>query len=270
MQQYSLKAAKFTKRNAMCCEFNLLTLNASLVSKVNTISFHTCARCFINTIMSYYSDANNVSPGRVEGNPAAGLRHRVAVAVERILDSALKQEQFDNITIKLSGVRNSGNEDGKKNYKKFKFISANSSAAMGVVENLSISRLEERPSFARIKCTVAVPLLVKYNNSTGEELSAQSEIKVDEDVIMYVPQASVFPFEVKAMISCNCPSGRANSEHEFTVTALITIVIKIIANTDLLLPTYGYCPSPRAVDYDKSESRDFFDLPLYPSGKQKE
>lgn len=211
--------------------------------------------------MSYYSNEKNISPGRIDGNPVAGLRHRVAICTERVLDSALKQEQQENLTLRLTNITPPGAQVP------YTFISAHSTAERPIITNLTISRLEERPAFARVKCTVTIPLSVKFKDNTGQNETADSQISVNQDIIMYVPQASVFPFEVKAMASVNCPSGRYTGENTFTVTACITIITKIIAETDLLIPSYGFCPSPRAIEFEKTECADFFDLPLYPSGK---
>ena len=211
--------------------------------------------------MSFFSDTNNISPGRIDGSAMNGLQHRVAICAERVLDSALKQEQRENVSLVLSGTAPTAAAP-------YKFINAHSTTAAATVTNLSIVRLEERPAFARVKCTVVIPLTIKYENHSGEKNEGPSEIKVDEDVIMYVPNASIFPFEIKAQASVNCPNGKfIGSTQNCTVTACITIVTKITATTDLLLPAYGFCPSPRAIEFEKAECSDFFDLPLYPSGE---
>jgi len=52
-----------------------------------------------------------------------------------------------------------------------------------------------------------------------------------------------------------------------TFTACVTLITKVVADTDLLLPTYGYCRVPDAVDYENQVCNKFFELPLYPSGR---
>ena len=208
--------------------------------------------------MSFFSDTNNISPGRIDGNATNGLQHRVAVCVERVLDSAMKQEQRENVPLVVAGA----------NHPPYKFIGAKSNGSQAAVTNLTISRLSERPAFARVKCTVIIPLQINYENSAGDKHEGTSEIKIDEDVIMYVPQASIFPYEIKAQASVSCPSGKFTGDTaNLTATACITIITKVTASTDLLIPSYGFCPSPRAIEFEKAECSDFFDLPLYPSGE---
>jgi len=210
--------------------------------------------------MSFFSDNNNISPGRVEGNATAGLRHRVAVCVERVLDCALKQEKRDNVTLVLCAPAPPDTQ------KPPTFVSASSTSANARVTDLTIARIEERPAFARVKCTVTIPMTVCYE-AGGEKQTTNGEIKTHNDVILYVPNASIFPFEVKCTASVNAPTGSFGADGGLTVTACITLVTKITAESDLLIPTYGFVPAPRAVDYERSECKDYFDLPLYPSGK---
>jgi len=199
-------------------------------------------------------------PGVIDGNASAGLRHRVAVCVERVLDSCMRQETAENTKLHLSNITPRGATQP------FKFISANSMQSEACVRELSITRLEQRQEFARVRCTVVIPICVVFEDSNNERCSAKSQIKVPMDVILYVPRDSIFPFEVKAMASVTSPSGRASGD-TFTVTACQTIVLKIVADTDLLIPTYGFCAAPPAVDFESRECDQVFDLPLYPSGR---
>jgi hypothetical protein len=130
-----------------------------------------------------------------------------------------------------------------------------------------VARLEERPCFARVTCGITVPVQVTFSDGDGVQHCAKSEIKVPADIVLYVPEASVFPFEIVAAASCNCPAGQFESPTVCYVTACLTVIIKVVADTDLLMPTYGYCAAPEAVDYEDQVCNKFFELPLYPSGK---
>lgn len=189
-----------------------------------------------------------------------GLSHRVAVNVVRVLDSCLKQVSNEGTVLHLSSL--SPPHEGP-----LKFISAVSTQKCGMVSDLSILRLEERQSFARIKCKVTIPLRVTFEDHSCEKHTAESQIVQPLDVILYVPNASVFPFEVTAVASCNCPTGRFTDHNTCVVTSCLTVILKVTADTDLLLPTYGFCPSPSAIDFEREACGDFFELPLYPSGK---
>ena len=209
--------------------------------------------------MSFFSNNSGIIPGLIEGSPLNGLSHRVAVNVRRVLDSGSKKITKDNIELKLFMQR-----EPKEPYK---FISASSTGAWAEVANLRVDRLAERPVFARIRCNVIIPVRVTFADADGEEHNAESKITMPQDVVMYVPEASMFPFEIVAAASVHCTEGRWTEAGMFIVTACMTIITKVIAETDLLIPAYGFCPSPRSIDFREEMCNGFFDLPLYPSGR---
>jgi hypothetical protein len=213
--------------------------------------------------MSFFnSRGGSAIPGVIDGNALSGLRHRVAVCVERVLDACTRQETAENTKLHLSNIKPKGATPP------YKFISAHSMQPAACIKDLTIDRQQQRQEFARVRCMVVIPICVTFEDSKGDRCSAESKISVPIDVIMYVPRDSIFPFEVKAVASVNCPSGREAGDGAFLVTACIMIVLKITADTDLLLPTYGFCAAPPAVNFETRECDEFFDLPLYPSGRQ--
>ena len=221
--------------------------------------------------MSLYSDPRGVRPGPVRGNAADGLDHRVAVSVRRVLDCCIKKLS-ETVFLPIGKPKKLSSEvivvDKRLVKPPLRFISAASSNSAAVVDDLVITRLEERPVFARIRCNIAVPMRVNFEDIGGKRISAISSFSVPQDVIMYVPDASIFPFEVTASASCTCTSGRFVEPNVFQVNASLTLIIKVATETDLLVPAYGICPTPKAVDFETEVSQGFFDLPLYPRGRE--
>ena len=212
--------------------------------------------------MSFFNNrGGGVFPGIIEGSATSGLRHRVAVCVERVLDSCIKQNTLEDTKLVLNEVSPANPVPPNR------FISAASSQAQACVSDLTITRLTERPEFARVRCRVTIPMRIHFEDSHGTKCTGESGMDTHHDVIMFVPRNSVFPFEVKAIASVNCTSGRAHGENCFIVTACHTVILKITADTDLLIPTYGFCRIPNAVDFTTQECDSFFDLPLFPSGR---
>jgi hypothetical protein len=210
--------------------------------------------------MSYYSDRNNLYPGPIEGNALEGLQARVAISVRRVLDSCRKQLSLDNTELKLKNIQHELTLP-------LAFLGATSTQVQAEVSNLQITRLEERPSFARVQCSVTVPLKVTYRNNSGVTGTADGSASVNEDIVMYVPEASVFPFEIIVAASCNSSVGEFIATDTARCTLCMTVITKVVAETDLLVPVYGYCPSPEAIDFEQQFCDRFFDLPLYPSGR---
>ena len=147
------------------------------------------------------------------------------------------------------------------------FISARSTSSIGNVAAFQIDRLPDRANCARVQVTVDIPVEVVYTDANGTEGKANAVVTVNEDVILFVPQPSVMPYEVQAVVSAVSPEGTFNaSDNTFVVDMCITVILKIIINVDLLLPSYGYCVIPPAQEYTQEVCAGFFELPLYPQG----
>jgi len=209
--------------------------------------------------MSNYRCRDRIKAGPIHGDPLEGLCHRVTISVKRVLDSCTKKEQLDNANLVLRNI-------STRAIPPFTFTSAANTQVDAGVTNLVVTRLQERPCFARIQCNVNVPLQVGFLSSSGEQFYADSDITVSEDIVMFVPEASMFPFEITAVASCNFTSGTVEGSN-MSGTACLAVITKVIAETDLLMPTYGYCAPPDAVDFEEEVCNKFFELPLYPSGR---
>ena len=193
--------------------------------------------------MSFFSNfQTDKCPGPINGNPINGLNEKVCVL--NITDPVPA-----NPTYPLT------------------FISARSTTSAGTVAAFQIDRLPDRAGCARVQATVDIPVEVIYTDANGTEGKANAVVTVNEDVILFVPQPSVMPYEVQAVVSAVSPEGTFNAENNtFTVDMCITVILKIIINVDLLLPSYGYCVIPPAQEYTQEVCAGFFELPLYPQG----
>jgi hypothetical protein len=188
------------------------------------------------------------------------LRNRVAINARRVLDSAKKQDSIENARLTLRTPLDAAAGP-------YTFVNTASTQVDATVSNLCVTRLDERPCFARVQCNVTVPLQVTVTDNQGARVTRMSEYRKPIDIVMYVPEPSVFPFEITSVASVNCPTGRVENESTVIVSLCSTIITKVIADTDLLIPAYGYCPTPDAVDYENQMCNKFFDLPLYPCGR---
>ena len=206
--------------------------------------------------MSFFSNPDIIRPGPIQGNPLAGLNHRVAVNVTRILDCCIKKETHQSFTPR-------GRSPSLPT--PAHFISVQSFQNNAKITDLKVSRIQERPTFARVSCNVTIPLLVRYRCDQHIEHQFESQTTIHEDVVLFVPGDSIFQFEIVANASSNGIAGRVvNGEIETTLCS--TIVTKVVTQADILIPTYGHLPPPEAVTFAQDACRGFFDLPLYPLG----
>ncbi len=212
--------------------------------------------------MSFFSNfSSDHCPGTITGNPLNGLCEKVCIQAEKIFDAGIIQTRLENYPITLDGLT-----PANPTYP-LTFISARSLASEGTVTNLVVDQQTDGQC-ARVQCTITVPIEVVYLDATGAEGKATSEIVLQEDVLMYVPPASVMPFTVTAIASCVSPEGTFNaSTGSFNISACLTLILKVAMQVELLLPSYGYCAIPPAQEYSQEVCSGFFELPLYPQGR---
>ena len=212
--------------------------------------------------MSFFSNfQTDKCPGPINGNPMNGLAEKVCVQAQRVFDACIKQGQNEGLVLTLSDFT-----PANPTYP-LTFISARSSSSQGTVTNLQVDRLPDKANCARVQAVVNIPMEVIYTDAAGVDGKAQAAIAVPQDVILFVPQPSIMPFEVQSVVSAVAPEGTFNSaDGTFIIDCCITVILKVIINVDLLLPSYGYCVIPPAQEYTQEVCAGFFELPLYPQG----
>ena len=211
--------------------------------------------------MSFFTtNATDRGPGRITGNPMNGLCERVVIQAQKVFDACIRQTQEEGITLALTGF------NPENPVYPLTFLSARSTTNQGTVTNIKIDRLPDRQRFARVQATVTVPMEVVYTDANGVQGTAQSSVSVDQDIIMYIPEPSIIPFTVDAVVSIVAPEGIYVEGPTFTVTCCITMIMKIVIPVELLVPSYGYATIPPCQEYTQEVCSGFFDLPVYPGG----
>ncbi len=212
--------------------------------------------------MSFYSNfQSDKCPCQITGNPMNGLTEKVCIQAEKIFDAAIKQTQLENYALTLTDL-----SPENPTYP-LTFISARSTTAQATVTNLNVDRQADKHC-ARVQATLSVPLEVLYTDANGVEGSATAVVSINQDVLLYVPAPSIMPFTVQAVVSAVVPDGTFNPDtNGFTVTVCVTVILKIAMSVEILVPTYGYCAIPPAQDYSQEICAGFFELPLYPQGR---
>lgn len=211
--------------------------------------------------MSFFTtNATDRGPGRITGNPMNGLCERVVIQAQKVFDACIRQTQEEGITLALTGF------NPENPVYPLTFLSARSTTNQGRVTNIKIDRLPDRQRFARVQATVTVPMEVVYTDANGVQGTAQSSVSVDQDIIMYIPEPSIIPFTVDAVVSIVAPEGIYVEGPTFTVTCCITMIMKIVMPVELLVPSYGYATIPPCQEYTQEVCSGFFDLPVYPGG----
>ncbi len=211
--------------------------------------------------MSFFSNFHSDKcPGMISGNPLNGLNEKICIQAKRVFDACIMQNQLDDIDVSLYDFF-----PAQPTYP-LTFTSARSTTTNGIISNLSVDRLQDRPNCARVQATVTIPIEVLYTDAAGVEGMAKSQITVNEDVILFIPQPSIMPYSVEAVVSFVAPEGVFVNDTTFNISGCLTIILKVVMEVELLVPSYGYCAIPPCQEYTHEICTGFFELPLYPQG----
>ena len=96
------------------------------------------------------------------------------------------------------------------------------------------------------------------------ECTATSTVTINKDVILNIPSASIMPYMVEAVVSLVSTQGTYTDLNQFTIDACVSIILKIVMDVELLIPSYGYTAIPPCQEYTQEVCAGFFELPMYP------
>ena len=230
--------------------------------------------------MSFYSYKNSGSTrcpcGITPNNALNGLNEKVCIQVQRVYDSCLQQEQLDNQRVTLisyglvpgCGCGTTGDQTAEQGNTQpnmpITFESCRSTATEGVIRNLSVERLCDRPCFARVRGQIDVPIDILFTDATCREYIGRGLVTVDKDVLLSIPDESIVPYTIEAMVSAICVSGTYIGNNVFELQICVTVVLKVLAKVEILVPSYGFCDVPPCEEFADSVCDEFFSLPLFP------
>ena len=225
--------------------------------------------------MSFYSykNADPVnSPGDISGSALDGLNEKVCIQVQRVYDSCLQQEQLDSRDITITSYAQVvGNCAGGDTtvpptapVPPIQFESCRSSAADIDVSNLTVERLVDRPCFARVRGYIDIPIDILFTDSRCVEYIGKGTVRVTKDVLLSVPDDSIVPYSLEGLASAICVSGSYLGDNVFRMTICVSIILKVLARVEILIPSYGFCSIPPCEEFADNVCDEFFSLPLFP------
>lgn len=210
--------------------------------------------------MSFFSGIRTEQiPGPINGNPLRGLCEKVCIQVKKVFDACLKQQHVVDTQVQLS------NFTPENPAFPLTFVSGQSSLTeQPTLSNVVITRFTDRPNFAHISAIANVPIDIVYTDANGVQGVATGVISLPQDVVLFLPQASIVPFQVEVVASAIVAQGTFD-EDVITLEACVMLIIKIVAETELLIPSYGYCHIPQCQEFSTNVCQGFFEMPLFPS-----
>ena len=231
--------------------------------------------------MSFYS-YKNANPGNcpcaINGDALSGLSEKVCIQTKRVYDSGLIQQQLskERVTITSYAVVPTCNctcggnccqndlPDPPAPVAPITFESCRSATSAGKITDLTIERLCDRPCFARVRGTLQIPIDILFSDSRCVQYVGQGSVEMDFDVLLSIPDEAIVPYCIEAMVSAICVSGTYKGDNEFEMDICVTAALKVIAEVEILVPSYGFCTIPPSEEFAENVCDEFFSLPLYP------
>lgn len=197
-------------------------------------------------------------PGNINGNPMNGLCEKVCIQTTKIFDACMMQTSIDS-TVTLTNLTPANP------VQPLTFVSGSSTSNVGTITALTVTPIADRPGLSRVTTTISIPIQIAYTDANGVAGTGTGSISVSQDVIMCVPTGSVIAPTIAATVNMAAPRGTYTGENTFSITSCVTIILKVQADVNLLIPSYGYCRIPQCTEFSQDVCQGVFDLPLFPS-----
>ena len=211
--------------------------------------------------MSFYiNNTNQNKPGPVCGNPLNGICEKALIEVTKVFDACVRTETITGVPLTAT------NFTPADPALPLTFISAETDTSQPtIINNVVIDRIDNRPNYASVSANVTIPVIINYRDANGVLGTATSTFTTTQSSLLFVPQPSLTPVVIKALGTFSSTIGTFTEPNIFTVTACIQIVLKVTAEVDLLVPSYGYPSIPCCQSPPEAVCPGIGELPLYPT-----
>lgn len=201
-------------------------------------------------------------------NNSDGCNEKICIQAKKVFDACVKQTTLQQTTVSVTDVVPPNPATP------LRFVSCKSTSTKGIVENLVVERLKDRPKYGRVEADIVVPVEVTYIDANNVEGSGVGTVTVPVNVVMFLPEPSIIPYRIEASVSAISPDGTFSQTqviddvtyYLFEITCCVTIILKVTMDVELIVPTFGYAVIPPCQEYTEDVCSGFFDLPLFPGG----
>lgn len=174
---------------------------------------------------------NYKAAGRISGNPLCGLCERMCIEVRQVFDGCMRRADNQNSVARFSGF--TAGEPAE-------FVSV-SLGGQAVISGLKVSSGESCNS---MEFVLNIPLLLTYTDTSGQTGTAVGMLRLNRSVSLRVPTGGLLPYTVESKVFIYCNVGSFLNSDTVSFTYCIVEIIKVIIETDILVPTYGYAVYP--------------------------
>ncbi len=206
----------------------------------------------------------------VNNSDLHNCHEKICIQGKKVFDACMKQSTLQQITINVSDVT------PENPTAPLRFVSGRSTSTVGQVENLVVERINERQRYGRVQADVVLPIQITYVDANNVEGTGTGTVTLPIDVVMYLPEPSIIPYQIEASVSAVAPDGaysqtqviEGETYYVFTINCCVTAIIKVTMDVELIIPSYGYAVIPPCQDYTEEVCSGYFELPLYPGNNQ--
>ncbi|SHF40461.1 hypothetical protein SAMN02746089_01850 [Caldanaerobius fijiensis DSM 17918] len=176
-----------------------------------------------------------VVPGPVEPGQFPEPTEIVCIVADKVYDACSQRICLDNIAtsvlVPLVGKTNP------------QFDRCENITITLLPPGFTVTPLPDRPGFVRIQATfqVTYDIVVKYSDGT-EQIVTGTPTTFTKDIVLYLPEPD--PNNVKFEAKAECLFGRVNTDNTINVIIGIFIILKAVITVQLLIPSFGFCPTP--------------------------
>lgn len=211
--------------------------------------------------MSFFINNNNQNrPGPISGNVTNGICEKALIETTKVFDACLSQTTETGVVLVVS------NFEPANPTLPLTYISSEADPANpATISDLVVTRLADRPNFANITGNVTIPLIVTYRDANGILGTATSSVTYPINTVLFYPQPSLSPIRVEVTAQFRSQIGAYTGENQFTVTGCLQIIVKVVAEVLLLIPSYGYPCLPDCQASEVNICPGVFDTPIFPT-----
>lgn len=178
---------------------------------------------------------NNISVGRICGDPLCGLCERVCVEVKTVTDGCRSVTENERRELTITDFSTSPVYP----------LTFNSLYANGLatISGLLIEPTEGERS--RVRFNATIPVTVYATDANGVVINGRSEVSFYKDVLLKIPADDLQPFAVESAAIVRSRVGNFVSQNILSVRMCLVAVTRITQKRELVIPAYGDCVYPQ-------------------------
>ncbi len=163
------------------------------------------------------------------GGSFDGLCCRMVIEAKRVFDGCRFTDE--NITLTLTSADPIPQQA--------EFVSARVISS----ELTNYSVIDGSNGCCRVRGDIVTRFAVTYS-SGGSCFTVAAEYTESTEALLRLPNAAIVPYNIEVQAVMSVVSGTVIGQNVVSVSGCLLRIIKVTAQVDILIPTYGYCNYP--------------------------